>query len=136
MNANITTQQENARLKRVVEIIEGLNESLYHRTLDLELQVKERDDLLEEVTQNYNLGFSVYAAVQRYKELMNPTPKWYDAIPERGVLCWCGDDDDGTGGKHIHVVVSYARGFFTTTRGIPWGIAIPLTNEEIQEFMV
>ena len=134
MNANIATQTENARLGVVVKMLEEKNHALFNLTLELEDQLKERDDLLKEISRNYDLGFSVYAAVQRYDDLINPKPKWYDNIPDRGVLCWCGDED-GAEGNHIHVVVTYSRGFFTTTRGIPWKVAVPLTNEEIQEFM-
>jgi hypothetical protein len=69
-------------------------------------------------------------------ELQLPA-KWYENIPEQGVLCWCGDyGNEHFTDRNVHNIVSVSEssGQFLTQRGTPWKIAVPLTNEEIEEF--
>lgn len=64
--------------------------------------------------------------------------KWYEDIPERGILCWVRDGryEDG----HLARVIKYntnpATMFpYVTDAGI-FIYATPLTNEEIKEFLL
>ena len=77
------------------------------------------------------------AIAEQSKKLEQPEPKWYDNIPEQGVLCWCGDyGNEHFTDRNVHNIVRVTEGGgkFVTLRGTPWKIAVPLTNEEIEEF--
>jgi hypothetical protein len=94
----------------------------------LSTQIVERDDLLKRVYERID------SEVLR-KEVDNIIPKWYDNIPEQGVLCWVQHNPDGK----KRVVTIYSRknedGYETAFYWIDSRTLVtPLTNEEIEEF--
>lgn len=75
--------------------------------------------------------------MNHYEYRIKPTPpKWYENIPEHGVLCWVRGmaDDDGV----LRIILyhnpssqyPYCDNEFTT-----WAFAHPLSNQEIQQFI-
>lgn len=55
-------------------------------------------------------------------------PKWYENIPEGGVLCWVSSD--------VARITEYRDELFSSgEREASWESVIPLTKEEIQVFM-
>ena len=69
-------------------------------------------------------------------------PKWYENLPEQGRLCWVSDDDvpdNPNVRRDIRAIVAYVEGdskgaYRTAFRGW-WRYAIPLTDEEIKQFL-
>jgi len=106
----------------------------------LSTQIVERDDLLKRVYERID------SEVLR-KEVDNIIPKWYDNIPEQGVLCWCFEDDK-TCKRVVARIDSYTPrateprtdsfianwGFLNIESWVWYETAQPLTNEEIEEF--
>jgi hypothetical protein len=68
-------------------------------------------------------------------ELQVPA-KWYDNIPEQGVLCWCKEHEDDIKYKRLlERIDEYTEGrFLSRTTGFLYKVVQPLTNEEIEEF--
>jgi hypothetical protein len=65
-------------------------------------------------------------------EVMPPkAEKWYENIPEGGVLCFCWDKYESD--KCVDRVTAYSDGWFVG--GESWKEATPLTKQEIQVFM-
>lgn len=62
-------------------------------------------------------------------------PKWYENMPNIGRLCWVKDYDSQYNNR-IAAINKKVGGIYYTVVGIPWKIAIPLTNEEIKQFLV
>jgi hypothetical protein len=63
-------------------------------------------------------------------------PKWYENIPEHGVLCWVGDNKpfvEST--KIVNIIKMREVNQFISIRGARWNYALPLTNEEIKQFL-
>ena len=54
-------------------------------------------------------------------------PKWYENIPEGGILCWCGDDDDL---DEIRIIIKNEDRFIDSD-GLAWDIAKPIKKSEI-----
>ena len=69
-----------------------------------------------------------------YKE-----PKWYEIIPEGGILCWCWDNHETEKNKRVFVIAEYHSNMASQFRiyNVPAGfdVAKPLTKQEIQVFM-
>lgn len=64
-----------------------------------------------------------------YKE-----PKWYENIPDGGVLCWTGDCGEIV--KDIPSLITNHNGEkFVSVMDCLWGKAIPLTKQEIQVYL-
>lgn len=61
--------------------------------------------------------------------------KWYDNIPEHGVLCWVNDFNKDASKEKIVEIILYFDGRFISTNGSSWKYATPLTNEEISKFL-
>ena len=66
---------------------------------------------------------------QIYKE-----PKWYENIPEGGVLCFVGDNDNSVS---VGLVIGYdpEKTFKFRTKLCGWKVAKLLTKQEIQIFL-
>ena len=67
-----------------------------------------------------------------YKE-----PKWYENIPDGGVLCWVADDKSQLDRKSTTRIITNtltSRDGFRCDSG-SWVYAAPLTKQEIQVFM-
>ncbi len=65
-------------------------------------------------------------------------PEWWENIPERGVLCWVNDYDPDPNIGLINVVIKVESGNyrrFVDVNDCRWDYAIPLTNEEIKQFL-
>ena len=64
-------------------------------------------------------------------------PKWYDNIPEGGVLCWVSDRDPlpGSGNCFAMILKHSAEQGFTTKIGTVWKHATPLPKQEIQQLL-
>jgi hypothetical protein len=67
---------------------------------------------------------------------MSEETKWYNNIPEQGVLCWCKEYEDDIKYKRlIERIDEYTEGMFLSrTTGFLYKNVQPLTNEEIEEF--
>ena len=61
-------------------------------------------------------------------------PKWYDNIPESGVLCWCRDFE---GYIKITKIATYHKDLklFGGEGYCKWDNAIPLTPSEIRDYL-
>ena len=89
------------------------------------------------------------------KQLKQPEPKWYENIPEQGVLCWCEGSNKGKGflddiprKRILARIDSYTPkptaprkdsfianwGFLNREHWVWYENVQPLTNEEIEEF--
>ena len=76
-------------------------------------------------------SFMIIDIWQIYKE-----PKWYENIPEGGVLCSGNDDEDKD--DVLCVIEEYfgsKRNYKFRDGDLGWKNAIPLTKQEIQVFM-
>ena len=67
-------------------------------------------------------------------------PKWYENIPEQGILCWYGDKYHNlpTDSKCITIITRYFSGDaepFMSISGFRHENCVPLTNEEIKQFL-
>ncbi len=69
---------------------------------------------------------------QIYKE-----PKWYENIPDGGVLCWVKDGEGKEFNKYPEMVINYCDDstHFFETPNESWMYADPLTKTQIQMFM-
>ena len=113
--------KEQYTMKNRIESLEGVIKILSK-------QVVERDDLLKRVYERID------SEVLR-KEVDNIIPKWYDNIPEHGVLCWVQHNPEG----FAKVATIYSRknedDYETAFYWIDSRTLVtPLTNEEIEEF--
>lgn len=78
---------------------------------------------------NYDFcDFNTYGKVTEIKE-------WYDNIPENGILCWVNDK------SYIAIMTYYDKEehmFYGKVSGSRYNYkdVLPLTNEEIQEFLI
>ena len=67
-------------------------------------------------------------------------PEWYENIPEQGILCWCGSRQHNLpiDSKCITIITRYFFGDsepFMSISGFRHENCIPLTNEEIEQFL-
>ena len=64
-------------------------------------------------------------------------PKWYENIPECGVLCWCWDSTTSKS-KRIYLVTNYyhSKDHKFATNSSFYRYATPLTREELDGFNV
>ena len=88
-----------------------------------ESSTPEGRDIAWEIAEEY--GYTV-------EELLKPEPpKWYENIPEQGVLCWLGKDT-----RLVKMVVGTEDDYCMLANGsnIPLKKVIPLTDEEIESF--
>lgn len=108
-------------MKSRIESLEGVIKILSK-------QVVERDDLLKRVYERID-------SETLRKEVDNIIPKWYDNIPEHGVLCWVQYNPEGK--KKVATIYShkneddYETAFYWIDSRT---LVTPLTNEEIEEF--
>lgn len=115
-------------MKSHIESLEGV-------IILLSAQIVQRDDLLKRVYERID-------SETLRKEVDNIIPKWYDNIPEHGVLCWVGEHLPITkNANSLRPIVEYDsdRGYgfiMYRTEAIiaSWTHAVPLTNEEIEGF--
>ena len=113
--------KEQYTMRNRIESLEGIIKILSK-------QVVERDDLLKRVYERID------SEVLR-KEVNNIIPKWYDNIPEHGVLCWVQHNPEGK--KKVATIYSrkneddYETAFYWIDSRT---LVTPLTNEEIEEF--
>ena len=76
-----------------------------------------------------------------YKWRIKPEPpKWFENISEQGILCWCGSRHHNlpTDSKCITIITRYFFGDsepFMSISGFRHENCIPLTNEEIEQFL-
>jgi hypothetical protein len=64
--------------------------------------------------------------------------EWYDNIPKQGRLCWVGDNYlDEPCERTITVINRYSieEELFISFRNVPWRYAVPLTDDEIKQFL-
>lgn len=68
---------------------------------------------------------------------IKPEPKWYDNIPEQGVLCFVSDLKDLLGFQmDLHLVLKVnGYGDYVTATNSSWKYARPVTLEEIQHLI-
>ena len=113
--------KEQYTMKNRIKSLEGIIKILSK-------QVVARDDLLKRVYERID------SEVLR-KEVDNIIPKWYDNIPEHGVLCWVQHNPEGK--KKVATIYSrrtedaYETAFYWIDSRT---LVTPLTNEEIEEF--
>ena len=70
------------------------------------------------------------------KQSKKPPARWYENMPEQGVLCWCKEYEDDINYKRLlERIDEYTEGrFLSRTTGFLYKTVQPLTNEEIEEF--
>ena len=68
---------------------------------------------------------------------LKPEPKWYEQIPDHGVLCWVTKHTSFVLGKSIDIIYKYQDGWKLPFHGLSicWRIAVPLTSEQIRKFL-
>jgi hypothetical protein len=60
---------------------------------------------------------------------------WYENIPQQGILCWVWDSDESL--KYPTFVKGYEYACaFPFIGGVRWKNAIPLTLEEVGQFII
>ena len=104
--------------------------------INTKVRLNEKGQLVDENSCLSEQLFAVPANWQIYKE-----PKWYENIPEGGVLCWCGTS------KSLRLIESFvlrsssphsnAMPVFRTKdydEGDWWLLCEPLTTKEINTF--
>jgi hypothetical protein len=75
----------------------------------------------------------VVANFSNYKEFLKYTePKWYDNIPEQGILCWVWSSSESR--KLLRVIRTYNGNKFRSTLGF-WRNARPATQEEVNKLI-
>lgn len=64
------------------------------------------------------------------------TKKWFDIIPEHGIICWVSDSQSGT--PYIQIVLKYyaENPYPFRTAQVGYRYATPLTNQEIKELFL
>lgn len=74
-----------------------------------------------------------------YKWRIKPEPpKWYDNIPKQGVLCWVSNTVEYPNRANSSLTIIKAldiNGDYVDYLSHFWSDAIPLTNEEIKQFL-
>ena len=91
--------------------------------------LNENGILVDDEASPIHMPFDVPHEWQIYKE-----PKWYENIPDGGVLCWCKDGESDKEVTDIVTEQGSANGYFTPNLK-HWIYATPLTLQEIQVFM-
>ena len=86
-------------------------------------------ELINRINRNAPDNFLFPNQWQIYKE-----KKWYENIPDGGVLCWCKDGESDKEVTDIVTEQGSANGYFTPNLK-HWIYATPLTLQEIQAFM-
>lgn len=118
------------------EIYEALlaGETLDNGEFSCSLNVQ--GDLVDDEMDSIDLDFSDYQNWRIHKE-----PKWYENIPEGGVLCWiCNVEVDVFPRNNVEIIKKYKQdtsdGFdFMSINCAYYKRATPLTKQEIQVFM-
>jgi hypothetical protein len=106
---------------------------------EVELSNKLREDWVSLVYGCYDALHT--GCFNNYKWRIKPEPpKWYENISEQGILCWYGDKYHNlpTDSKCITVITRYFSGEgkpFMSSSGFRHENCIPLTNEEIKQFL-
>ena len=114
-------------MKNQREIYEAL---LAGETLDnggFTVQLGFNGTLLDDEDDKINLTFSDPSRWKIYKK-----PKWYENIPDGGVLCWADEIHDMPA---TIVRFSDADKMFVSGWGARYSRSTPLTKQEIQKFM-
>jgi len=108
-------------------------ETLMHNETKVKVMLNTDGLLIREDTKDLtSITFISYVEWQIYTK-----PRWYENIPEGGVLCWIGDDEDTLNSKiafRIILDTAKTRGGFKAAEGF-WGYAEPLTKQEIQVYL-
>jgi len=109
----------------MVATLEEKNCIHFKDTLELEEQVTAREDLLNRIT---DIVTKEWATDNRS---YTDKPTWYDTIPEHGRLCWVGFHLE-----FINIIKRFDGKHFVSINDDYWNSAKPLTNDEIQKFML
>ena len=110
------------------EIYEAL---LAGETLDnggFTVQLGFNGTLLDDEDDKINLTFSDPSRWKIYKK-----PKWYENIPDGGVLCWCWDSKESC--KVVAPVLRQDEYGFKIDSDDHFQFSSPLTKQEIQVFL-
>ena len=93
---------------------------------------------LSVIADKYKIGGVSFSLVNNYKPYIEP--KWYDNIPEQGILCWVWDTLDGT--KDVGIIHSIEKDqegkptqYLDNYSRCPWDNAIPVTEEEVKKYV-
>ena len=73
-----------------------------------------------------------------YWRIKPEEPKWYENIPEHGVLCFVSDTDEKPYDLcRLAIIIKYCKGelTFLEINYSMWRYATPLTNDEIKQFL-
>lgn len=129
--------------KRYTEMYEsmGLHDRIAKQNgeiLGLRKQIKESKDGVSEKTYTQSeMETTARALADSILLSSKPPDRWYDNIPEQGVLCWCSQDNDDECERQLVKIDRYAPkelGFYKRSNGASYDAIQPLTNEEIEEF--
>ena len=114
------------------EIYEALlaGETLIYRTHPFDRIIKMENGNITDINGGdvSLISFSVPYVWSIYKE-----PKWYENIPEGGVLCWCKDGETDKPTVASIVEQGKSNGYYTAACK-HWIYAEPLTKQEIRVF--
>jgi len=82
------------------------------------------------------VAIAIAEQLKQPEQFKQPEQKWYDNIPEQGVLCWCKEHENDIKYKRlIERIDEHIDGMFLSrTTGFLYKTVQPLTNEEIEEF--
>jgi len=84
------------------------------------------------VNKNGLLESWVFSEPEKWK--IYKEPRWYENIPDGGVLCWVSDSDI-TLRKYIALIRNTISDGLYTTEYVSWKYATPLTKKEMQAVM-
>lgn len=87
------------------------------------------------VDEGGNTGFEMLGSADEYYVYIEP--EWYDNIPDKGILCWVGDQSVYFK-THIRIITEYtANTLHNFSDGCtPWKSATPLTRDEITDLFL
>ena len=91
-------------------------------------------EALNEPTNAWYLAEPLWHLDVQYR--IKPEPKWYDNIPEQGVLCFVAQKQhELEQSQLVRIIFEFFDGRFKQRNGFVWKYARPVTLEEIQHLI-
>jgi len=120
--------------KTTADIYKALLEGKKIASMDIYLDSSyvylKNGDLVNDKDHHVTWGFSSPESWQEYIE-----PKWYDNIPEQGILCWVWNTKTERTIRILKYYYAETQYPYMVDGGYGWEYATPLTREEAEELI-